>query len=133
VVSRCQKGQCKLNLRSNSTVIDCDKCKCFGKEDKKPDFIALETTGGARWIVVEMKSKASHANDILDQLQAGADRIEKEFQKMVSNPPKELVPVILYKKGMHFSDLEKLAKGIKFLGKRVTVISRNCGGTLPWK
>src|SRR5438477_8488984 len=75
IVNRCRRGTCSVvSIFRRTVCIDCDICQTFtDSTSKKPDFILLHSENTSTeivWLVVEMKSRAGHITDIIEQLQA---------------------------------------------------------------
>lgn len=134
---RCRNGDCTLTLPRDRTIcIDCDACSSFrrGPGEKKPDFVILhaQTDPVKRWwIVVEMKSRLSSADDIVRQLQAGADIIQNDSNFRFRDSPSRLIPIIVHGRGAHTAEVTTLRRRrVSFAGKPWPILSKHCGANL---
>ena len=132
VSPRCGRGDCSVRVSTGAAIcIDCDRCRCIRDGARRPDFIVLydqSNSSLSRWVVVEMKSRASHPVQIVEQLQAGADLIQDKACFQLQTPPVHLVPLLLHTRGIHTSDLQIINnRRISFRGKLYPIQTRRCG------
>jgi hypothetical protein len=111
--------------------IDCDRCNSFPENSNRPDLIALVVdthSGLGRWIVVEMKTKASDGQAILRQIQAGVDAIETDPRFALADPPSRVEALVLHARGIKAVALDVIKKGgIRFRGQPVRIRTARCG------
>jgi hypothetical protein len=135
IMQRCNKEGCTFNLPTQQAIsIDCDLCKSFpnAEGEQKPDFIVLYIEKEpSYWFVLEMKSRVSHAESIVKQLQAGADVIQNSPYFKLKNSPQRLVPVLLRGRGIHANDIQILnSRRISFAGRKLPIRTKRCGTNL---
>jgi hypothetical protein len=127
LVSRCEKEGCDLPLGSleNLICIDADRCGAFASNQKRPDYVLLETTE-PRWIVVEMKSHTVKPGDIQEKFEKSA-RVLADDARFAVNQVRRLIPIMLHK-GAYRQDLLKLQNTcILFRGQRYQIRVARCG------
>lgn len=131
-----QKSNCTLTisqtLRAQIVGIDCDKCRSFASDKRRPDFIILFTGGSdtaSRWFVLEMKARVGQTGILVQQLQAGADAIQSHPNFRLSSSPSRLTLLILHeRRGLKAADYSKMV--IRMAGKKFNVLQKRCGASL---
>ena len=133
----CRRGRCTLRLPARATVsVDCDKCRAFGANQKRPHFVVLHAAKRAqimRWFVVEMKQgDVSDRSRIVKQLQDGATTVEQHSCFRIPGDPGDIVPLLLYGGRIHTADVQVLRrrKSVRFRGKDLPIQVRRCGTRL---
>jgi len=127
LVSRCEKEGCDLPLGASGNLIciDADRCGAFASNQKRPDYVLLETTE-PQWIVVEMKSHTVKPGDIQGKFEESA-RVLADDARFAVNQVRRLVPVVLHK-GAYRQDLLTLQNTrIPFKGERYQIRIARCG------
>jgi hypothetical protein len=129
ITSRCRKSRCILKLPSDGVIcVDRDKCGCFQRDAKKPDFIVLcvgRTPAILKWVVVEIKTRVRDPGDIAGQLQAGAHAIQNNTHFKVNRGSQDLIPLLLHDRHIRTADFTR--KRITFQGKFIPVVHKHCG------
>ena len=111
--------------------MDCDSCVAFSPSESKPDYIGIDASGPEQyWFILEMKTSVHDFKSAVDQLQAGADKIQNSRAFNVSDSPDELVPIIVYRSvKVRMTDTDR-NRSVQLGGKKFRVQMRRSGGTL---
>lgn len=132
IVAHCSSEGVTLSLpRSGCVCVDCDECGAFSPSESKPDYIGIDASGSEPyWFVLEMKTSVHDFKSAVDQLQAGANKIQNSSDFRVSDAPDELVPVIVYRSvKARMTDKERNRR-VLFKGEKFRVQMRRSGGSL---
>lgn len=108
----CRKDGCSVSMKGTPTtrvVVDLD-CNALNipPNRKRCDYLFVGEENDTAWVApIELKSGKFKADEIVDQLQGGADVVHKWL------PPGSsfhFVPVLVHGKGVHRKDFERLRK-----------------------
>lgn len=136
VKTRCRGPRCELRVDVGEngktlTIIDVDKYSEIIKyRASKCDYLIFLTNDKIVAAAVELKSGNFHGNQVLNQLQSGAQQISGLSNKFKFNVEKFL-PILLHGSIRHASELKILKqKKVAFKGKQHSVIRERCGSKL---
>jgi hypothetical protein len=134
VVSQCSKNNCRLDLTllpSPQTILDCDGYKQHyghGHVGRICDFLIFWSSSALGAAAVEMKARAWKASEVEQQLQAGAELINRlAGAQWVA----EFQPVLVSEGARSRAEVnEFLNKRVAFRGRRFRIIRKRCGEKL---
>jgi len=126
------KHQCRLEIDGLQIGIDCDKCRAFSENERRPDFIAIQTvdsTSSPRWLVVEIKGVMKL--DAREQAEGGLQTI-LEHDMFRSGIQRARVCFAFKQRDLRqTADRDMLRRPFKLRGKEVPVLVIRCGKTIP--
>lgn len=136
VKTRCRGLRCELRVDVGEngktlTIIDVDKySELISHRASKCDYLIFLTNDKIVAATVELKSGNFHGNQVLKQLQSGAQQISGLSNKFKFDVEKFL-PILLHGSIRHASELKTLRqKKVSFRGKQYSVIREKCGSKL---
>lgn len=126
---RCNKDGCRVDLRGitkTRVLVDMD-CRSLPIPEgrKRCDYLLVADESDKTWIVpIELKSGRLKAEDVLEQLQGGADAAGIWLP---TGTFVELVPVLAHGKSIHPQDLKVLrTRKVQLRGKKKATVLIRC-------
>lgn len=126
------KHGCRLTIHGLQIATDCDRCRAFDDNTKKPDIVAIQRCGSSddyRWLVVEIKGVMD--TDARRQAESGLETIAKHGLFAVSIKRARVCFAFKQRDLRRTADQQKLRKSFKWRGTTVPVLVRRCGRTIP--
>ena len=130
---RCNKKNCSVSMQKAPTRrvvvdLDCDDLQIPGNQ-KRCDYLFVGEENNTTWVVpIELKSGGLKAQDVVDQIQAGAGLADAWLPQEGSF---QFVPVLAHGKGIHSKDLQILRdRKIKLRGQKKQTVLVRCGRAL---
>lgn len=134
IVNKCSKDGCSVSLgrdSRNRLVIDCDRSGSpFGSSQTRCDYLLFEEAQirPGRATPIELKSGRIRAQDVIEQLQAGAAAVENLIPTQVDV---RLLPLLAYG-NIPKGERAAINKGIvRFRGEPERIERIRCGSPLP--
>lgn len=131
IATRCRAQGCSVNMtgapQPNVLVdMDCDDLK-IEEGDRRCDFVFVSDDGD--WVVaLELKRGKPDANEIVEQLQAGARFAESIVPQRAKV---RFLPVAVYGGKLHRTEVNRFRRSrIRFRGESVSLELLRCGGRL---
>lgn len=135
LVERCRHGgRCSLGLDLESICISCDDSYLLDNhQGKRPDFfVATIRLADERfcWLFISMKSGGMDLPDLYDQLQGGAECVERSDLPVPANS--DFVPLVLRRRGgLRVSDRVRFDRyKVSYREVKRTILVESCGSKL---
>lgn len=126
------KHQCRLTVTGLQVAVDCDECRAFGENAKKPDLIILQqfdSRNDSRWLIVEIKGVMKL--DARDQTAAGLQAILKHDMFNIGVQKARVCFAFRQRDLRQTADRDLLRRPFKLRGETVPVLVVRCGRTIP--
>lgn len=126
----CQRGSCLLDCSGlDAAILDCDKVDELSNSGRKRcDFLVWARGDLAFGAAVEMKSASWRAKDVQEQLQAGADLLDKLAGQ---SEVRSFLPLLLHKAISHRAQITSLLnKKVTFRKVAYRIVLSPCGTRL---